>query len=131
VQLFVAVATQSTRVETLGIKGEGDLLDNFTHIIVLGKIAQQGYPELTADQERPAVLKNVEGTFPITIPIDTHAVMPTPKYANPDNMTPQDRQRIIELDRKGESMRSIERIIFGYTGGNAYRAIKEVLNKTE
>lgn len=131
VQLYVAVATQSTRVETLGIKGEGDLLDNFTHIIVLGKIAQQHYPELTIEQERPAVLKNVEGTFPITIPLDTHTVMPSPTYANPDNMTPEDKKRIIELDQKGESMRSIERLMFGYTGGNAYRAIKEVLNKTE
>jgi hypothetical protein len=35
--LYIVVSTQSTRVKTMGIEGEGDVLDNFTGIVYLGK----------------------------------------------------------------------------------------------
>ena len=68
VGLFLVVSTQSTRVETLGIKGEGDLLSNFNVTLVLGKTAVEEYRHLVTGMERPAVLHTVAGARPVGIP---------------------------------------------------------------
>ena len=51
VGLFFVVSTQSTRVKTLGIRGEGDLLENFTYVLMLGKLAANQYPDLIQGME--------------------------------------------------------------------------------
>lgn len=58
VGLFLVLCTQSTRVRTLGIQGEGDLLENFSHVLVLGKAAVNDYPDLAAGMSRPAILRS-------------------------------------------------------------------------
>lgn len=145
VGLFFAVSTQSTRVTTLGIKGEGDLLQNFSYIIALGEVAIHDYPNLVGGMERPAVIRTVQGARPVIIPNEqpqlngqpsatgrSQFIAPMPiydaeRYANPENMTEADRRRILLLKAQRESQRAIETAVFGYTGGAAYQAVKDVL----
>jgi len=68
--LYIVVSTQSTRVKTMGIEGEGDVLNNFTGIVYLGKAAVEEYPELAASMEWPAVLRTKRGARPVIIPHD-------------------------------------------------------------
>jgi hypothetical protein len=56
--IFMMVVSQSTRVRSLGIDGEGDLLDNFNHVIELGKNAVESEPELVAGMQRPALIRS-------------------------------------------------------------------------
>lgn len=141
VGLFFVVSTQSTRVKTLGIRGEGDLLENFTYVLVLGKLATTLYPTLAQPMERPAILRMVRGVRPVLIPNElpeTHTsttsnpVMMPPfdatDYADPFQLTETTRQRIQQLAKELPSQAAIERTVFGYNGGAAYRAVKEVLN---
>lgn len=73
VGLFFVVSTQSTRVKTLGIRGEGDLLDNFTYVLMLGKVAAAAFPDLVAGQERPAILRTGTAVRPVIIPYEPEA----------------------------------------------------------
>ncbi len=66
--LYIVVSTQSTRVKTMGIEGEKDVLDNFTGIVYLGKAAVDEYPDLAASMEWPAVLRTKRGPRPVIIP---------------------------------------------------------------
>jgi len=68
VGLYLVLATQSTRVRTLGIEGERDLLENFGVVLVLGDAARQEYPRLVEGMERPAVLHTRGKARPVVIP---------------------------------------------------------------
>lgn len=79
--LYFVVSTQSTRVKTMGIEGEGDVLQNFVAAILLGGEAVQNYPEMVAGMERPAVLRTLDGVRPVIIP-HVGAASPTPPNGN-------------------------------------------------
>ena len=145
VGLYFVISTQSTRVKTLGIQGEGDLLENFSYVLVLGRLAVTTYPELVANLERPAVIRTLNGARPVLIPYESvsreRPVEPAPGitaepepgilpdgYADPNNLTEATRQRIRQLAQSLPSQAAIERAVFGYNGGAAYRAVKEILN---
>lgn len=164
VGLFFVVSTQSTRVRTLGIRGEGDLLENFTYVLLLGKLAAADYPQLAQGMARPAILRTSEAARPVAIPyagelggaaaegdetplLETAVPLavwrdPSPPtialplagdagagYADPAQLTPGVVARIWELYGAGESQRAIERAVFGYAGGAAYQAVREVLQR--
>jgi len=142
VGLFFVVSTQSTRVKTLGIRGEGDLLENFNYVLALGKLATNQYPDLVRSMERPAVLQTLQGTRSVIIPYEQPAALrqpsmplfaaPAPKmdaYADPNNLTDSARARIQHLMEELPSQAAVERAVFGYNGGAAYRAVKEVLDQ--
>lgn len=134
VGLYLVLATQSTRVRTLGIEGEGDVRDNFAMTIVLGHLARQEHPDLTQGQQWPAVAKTLEGTRPVIIdaapataarpPAQT---LSAPATADPRAMTPADRERILRMHRVGHSLNEIQRTVFGYSGGAAYYAVNQVI----
>jgi hypothetical protein len=143
VGLFFVVSTQSTRVTTLGIKGEGDLLENFHYVLELGKLAMNDYPGLVHGMERPAVIRSLDGTYPVIIPhvpmarqqapapmftAPEPAVQLSNSYPDPRQMDDATRQRILRLSRELDSQAAIERAVFGYAGGAAYHAVKEVLS---
>lgn len=144
VGLFFVVCTQSTRVKTLGIRGEGDLLENFNYILMLGKLAVSEFPDLVEQMEWPAVLRTIRGTRPVLIPqvrpsvgtpisVSPLFIAPAPHeeaFADPNNLTESVREQIQGLARELPSQAAIERAVFGYTGGAAYRAVKEVLDET-
>lgn len=149
--LFLAVSTQSTRVKTLGIDGEGDVLQNFGAILYLGASAVEAYPDLVQQQERPAVLRTLRGAQPIIVPNiqppgsgngrGPMITAPAPAaareadggpdpYRRPENVgmstprgfvSPAEIRQIIELTRQGASGREIERAVWGYEGGGAYQ----------
>ena len=131
VGLFIVVCTQSTRVKTLGIEGEGDLLENFSYILELGKLAQTDFKQLTQNMDRPAVIRSIGGVYPITIPyvenITPRTSLPMITYADPENLTHEDKERILDMYSKGMSQRQIEFEIFGFNGGSAWRVVKEVI----
>lgn len=62
VGLFLLVGSQSTRVKTLNVEGEGDVLENFNYLLKLGKATD---PILTAGMQWPATLTTSGGTVPI------------------------------------------------------------------
>jgi hypothetical protein len=145
VGLFFVVSTQSTRVKTLGIRGEGDLLENFNYVLLLGKLAAAQYPDLTQRMEWPAVLRTNQGIRPVIIPVERSSTerpinssplfiarMPQSSsgYADPNNLTEAVREHIRQLAKELPSQRAIERTVFGYTGGAAYQAVKETLDAT-
>ncbi len=66
--LYFVVSTQSTRVKTMGIQGEGDVLSNFVAAILLGSEAVSQCPDLVTGMERPAVIRTLQGTRPVIIP---------------------------------------------------------------
>lgn len=69
--IFMMVVSQSTRVRSLGIDGEGDLLDNFNHVIELGKNAVESEPALVAGMQRPALIRSGhQSPQTIVIPYD-------------------------------------------------------------
>ncbi|MBE2219891.1 MAG: hypothetical protein IAF02_00025 [Anaerolineae bacterium] len=144
VGLFFVVSTQSTRVRTLGIRGEGDLLENFNYVLLLGKLAVAQYPDLTQRMEWPAVLRTNRDIRPVIIPVERSStdrptntsplfIAPMPQssgYADPNNLTEAVREHIRQLAKELPSQRAIERTVFGYTGGAAYQAVKETLDAT-
>lgn len=143
VGLFFVVSTQSTRVKTLGIRGEGDLLDNFNYVLVLGKLAANQYPDLVEQMAWPAVLRTIHGTKPVLIPrerpfvrspitVSPLFIAPSPqpeKFADPNHLTETTREQIQTLAKELPSQAAIERAVFGYAGGAAFRAVKEVLDE--
>ncbi|MBK8985363.1 MAG: ATP-binding protein [Chloroflexi bacterium] len=143
VGLFFVVSTQSTRVKTLGIRGEGDLLENFNYVLLLGKLAVTQYPDLARPMDWPAILRTNRGIRPVHIertpaqPTGPQAgnspifIAPVPQptdFADPNNLTETIRERIRQLARELPSQAAVERAVFGYNGGAAYRAVKEVLD---
>lgn len=76
--LYIIVSTQSTRVKTLGIEGEGDVLKNFIGIVYLGEAATETYPDLALPMEWPAILKTKRGARPVIIPHEPGAGVPSP-----------------------------------------------------
>ena len=144
VGLFLIVSTQSTRVKTLGIKGEGDLLENFAYVLTLGSVAVKGYPDLVKGMERPAVIRTLAGAKPVIIPrlqegamvnerpVTPLFVAPEPvEFADPKNMTDQTSALIRRLSKELPSQRAIESRVFGYEGGAAYQAVRSVLREEE
>ena len=145
--LFMVVVSQSTRVETMGIKGEGDLLDNFNHVIELASSARKHYPELVAGMERPAVLRSRNQVQPIVIPYDPRRDPESPQFQtalsqhtqtvptypmtqiNGVPVSPSMIRQIITMKRAGDSNRTIEEEVMGYTGGQAYQIVKQILEQ--
>lgn len=143
--LFMVVVSQSTRVETLGIKGEGDLLENFDHVIELATSAVKHYPDLVAGMERPAVLRSRIRTQPVIIPYDPRRDPESPLFLTAGHQVHQPPQEIIDIDgipvspamiqeiismkRNGASGRAIERAVMGYEGGQAYKIVAAVLEQ--
>lgn len=68
VGLYLVLATQSTRVRTLGIAGEADLLRNFSFALVLGNVARSEYPGVVNGMTRPAALVTAGRARPVVIP---------------------------------------------------------------
>ena len=83
VGLFLVLLTQSTRVRTLGIEGEKDLLENFGTVLVLGKLARLEYPQLVEGMERPAVLHTLGAARPVVIPYGGPTAAPQPPSTPP------------------------------------------------
>lgn len=145
VGLYAVICSQSLRVETLGITGQGDLREAFNAMIALGDVAQDRYSEMVRGMEYPAVLIDGRGyPRPVVIPgtvasphtnghTNGHAngaiVMPPPRgaLADPNNMTSQDRQLIEAMHRQNLPLAEIGRRMFGYDGGAGFYAIKQVL----
>lgn len=142
VSLFLVLSTQSTRVRTLGIEGERDLLDNFTFVLALGDVARREYPAVVGEMARPAALVTRGRARPVIIPEVENVVrlgptrpqyiapVPLPK-ADPRRMTEADVARIRDLLAGGWSQRAVEEELFGYTGGAAWRAVMAVMNGQE
>jgi hypothetical protein len=146
VGLFVAMSSQSDRVRTLGIEGEGDVRENFAFVLYLRDEAVKRFGGLVAGMERPIVLRTPQGARPIVIPQEDldlvrrpssdHSngndngrqpfILPAPAYADPDNVTHADKARIRYMLREGFSQRAIEKDLYGYNGGKAYTAVKQV-----
>ena len=100
VGLFFVVSTQSTRVRTLGIRGEGDLLENFNYVLVLGKLAVNQYPDLVRQMNRPSVfayrarympchysIRNTILTSWRNRPTDFLFAPPPSEFADPNELT--------------------------------------------
>jgi hypothetical protein len=96
--------------------------------------------------ERPAILRTIQGTRPVLIPFLHQAaiqqpaphtplfIAPQPEpdgFADPTNLTQATRQRIRQLAQELSSQAAVERAVFGYNGGAAYRAVKEVLDESQ
>ncbi len=148
VGLFFVVSTQSTRVKTLGIQGEGDLLENFAYVVALGKVATGEYPALVRGMERPAVIRTASGARPVIIPHEEIAAAPEPTltidppsrpYIAPipeaietqwGPVSPMEIADILRRKRAGESLRSIGRNVYGPggDGGAGSYKVQEVVN---
>lgn len=157
VGLFLVVASQSTRVKTLGIEGERDLLENFAFVLALGETARREYPRVVAGMARPAALVTNGAARPVVIPWrpaassviapagdldgdgDEDVILlpgpgpmftaPTPRpKADARNMRPEDVALIRSLLAEGRTQRAVENEVFGYTGGAAWEAVAAVLN---
>lgn len=144
--LFMAVVTQSTRVRSLGIEGEGDLLENFRHVLLLGKAAVNDYPDLVGGMEHPAVWRSgYAQPQPVVIPYDPRRDPESPQFQPllPEPMagreaglateggfvTAQEMREILRLDAAGHSRRAISREMYnGQDGGAAYSRVKGVLD---
>lgn len=156
VGLFLALSTQSTRVRTLGIEGERDLLENFSCVLVLGDLARQEYGPLVEGMERPAVLRTRGRARQVVIPQVTVAngrlaqaielagpaghepmfVAAPPNYQqverepDPDNLSAADKERIVAAYRRTRNLSAVQREIFpsySNSGGRAFYAIKDTL----
>lgn len=154
VGLFFIVSTQSTRVRTLGIEGEGDLLENFAYVLMLGKVAAGKYPDLVAGQERPAVIQTRAGVRPVTVPLiepsgggevvrlargDNNQNGASNGYVSPstdESLMAQYRDQIeavywqyVQENGKEPSMRFLEESTIGYVGGQAHKVVTSVLEQ--
>jgi hypothetical protein len=108
----------------------------------LGKLAANQYPDLVRQMERPAILRTIRGIRPVIIPYERPStqeqtetpifIAPAPEtngYADPNNLTESTRSRIRQLAQELPSQAAVERAVFGYHGGAAYRAVTEVLDE--
>lgn len=148
VGLFLAAATHSTRVKTLGIEGEGDLLENFYCVVVLGKLAETEYPDLMPEwRQGLAVVRTVGGARAVRVPHvpagngngnghrqqgQAQVVAPKPKSLETEygTVTPMQITRILQLKEAGWSNSRIETSVFDQenAGGAAYYKVKAVLD---
>lgn len=156
--LYMVVVTQSTRVRALGIEGEGDLLENFRHVLLLGKAAAAEFPDVVAGMERPAVLRSGHGEpLPVVVPYDPRRDPESPQFrpmlperpaqpqlpaerATPHNVgvmtedglvSPAQVRQISDMMSDGASGRAIEQAVWGYVGGAAYRMRAAVVEALE
>jgi hypothetical protein len=67
--LFVMISTQSTRVKTLGIAGEGDLVRQFQAVVNLGSEAVSKFPDLLQDAPVGTAVIELAGQQPRVIRI--------------------------------------------------------------
>ena len=148
VGLFFVAMTQSTRVKTLGIEGEGDLLENFAYVLMLGRYASGQHPQITAGQGRPAILRTVHGVRPVTVPL----IQPSGngkvfKLARPNKngtTASNNLESLIEqyrdqvkvaywqyVDQNGEepSNRFLSDSIIGYSNGRTNEVISAILEQ--
>lgn len=152
--LFAMLSTQSTRVKTLGIEGEGDVLQNCYAILYMGKSAVNEYGDLARVMTRPAVWVTQHGPQPVVIPYNPQEDPRSPHFrpilsaGSQDIYTPPQQiieisgvpvspamiQQVVEMKRnstpdKPISNRVIEEAVFGYTGGQAYQIVKQILEQ--
>lgn len=150
--LYLMLITQSTRVKTLGIEGEGDVLRNFVYRFALGEVALQEFPGVADHLERPAIILGKRGPRPVIIPHITaedirqqerpQIAVKTPLFTAPapsgvntskGYVTEAEAAKILSMDQAGESWREIERQVFGVEkgkeGGANYYKVKEVIEK--
>jgi len=152
--LYMVVVTQSTRVKTLGVEGEGDLLENFRHVVLLGKAAVERCPDIVSGMRRPAALLSGHAEpQPIIIPYDPCKDpgspqfqpslsdsfyladdAPTTNHAEPGMATEGgfvsrvEMDRILALHDAGHSRRSISTEMYGTVGGAGFLRVKGVLD---
>lgn len=140
--LYMVVVSQSTRVRTLGIEGEGDLLENFRHVLLLGKAAVGQYPGLAGGMERPAVLRSGHGApQPVIIPYDPRrdpdAAQFRPLLDSRERgmateggfVTEQEIAEMLRMAGQGYSRRRISRELYnGIDGGAQFARVKAVLD---
>lgn len=148
VGLYLVLSTQSTRVRTLGIEGEADLLENFTWVLALGDVARREWPAVAAGMARPAALVTKGRARPVVVPYVGNTIPHDPGAASaavplftapspaavvepdPDNMTDADRARVVAEFRRSRSLAAVQRAVFpSYrgSGGRAFYAIKDAL----
>lgn len=150
VGLFLVIATQSTRVRTLGIEGEGDVLENFACMLVLGRLAKSTYSDIEEMQQGMAVMRTTGGRRVVRVP---HIPMlgsgpdpgPGPRTNGKGNgngsahqpidtphgvVTPAQVAQILHLKRQGLPNSRIETRVFNQEnpGGAAYHKVKAVLD---
>ncbi len=146
--LYFALSTQSDRVRTLGIEGEGDVLRNFGAVLYLGQTAVDKFGAITKRQTRPAVLNTLRGPKPVIVPnmqtngqiISSGPAIAAPQINNglstPQNVglqtewgfiSPTQIRQIEDMTKQGQSGRAIEDATFGYEGGAAYNMRKFVV----
>lgn len=139
-RLFFLASSQSTRVKTLGIAGEGDVLANFKGVLYLGESAVEAFPDLATGMERPAILRTLRGPQPVIIPnvpegrlgtVQPASAMPPVTGLRTDwgDVSPAQIADILRRARAGESGRAIETAVFGYAGGKAYHMVRLVLER--
>jgi len=151
--LFIMLITQSTRVETLGIKGEKDVLKNFVYRFALGEVALDEYPGVADHLERPAVIIGKREARPVVIPNITAESLrnsqpqnglTTPNFTAPEpiarglttakgHVSQAEVDKILALYHNGESLRTIEREVWGTEkgkeGGANFYKIKDVIGR--
>ena len=138
----------------MGIKGEGDLLENFQYVLALGKVASSEYPDLVQGMAWPAVIRTAQGARAVIIPHEGegetaaayHEVPRQPERIEerPQPFTapipqpivtakwgvidPMEIMNVLRMKRAGESGRAIERTVFGSEGGAAYYKVQTILD---
>lgn len=108
--LYFIVSTQSTRVKTLGIEGEGDVLKNFAAVLYLGQEAVDQYPDLVDGMSRPAILRTLRGPQPVVIPhipTGVGAPPPTINLPRPTSQAEQDGRKLNGRIREFNSLNAV------------------------
>jgi hypothetical protein len=144
--LSFVVATQSTRVKTLGIQGEGDVLDAFAAVIYLGKQASSKFPDLVTGLDRPAVLRvSNREPYPVVVPnIQPVYIQPEtagdPIVIESDPLPPgedteygfvpqEEVDEIIRWGKRLSSLRAVSQAVYESTGGNGWYKVREILSR--
>lgn len=141
-RVYLILISQTPRVRSLNIQGEGDLLHNATQILT-GSYAVEKMPELRT-VPYPAVVVGQDETVRALLPATTGATRESSATVAPPSSTlvapdeqeyfnrtgpilEEERELILALHREGKSQREIERTIYGYNGGSAHGRIREVI----
>lgn len=155
-KLYFVVGTQSTRVKTLGIEGEGDVLDNVFATLYLGDAALAEFPDVAAGMQRPAVWKESgrSAAQPVVIPYRPEEDPDSPQFRpllgapqplaqlpgravdEPLGMateggfvTQAEITEMVTLAEAGHSRREISRRLYdGVDGGAPFARVKGVLD---
>lgn len=132
--LWVIVSTQSTRVKTLGISGEGDLIKQFHGRFYLGKEARINFPDLVGDEERAVVYETETGEAQaVTIPYDPPRPVTPPQdnralIIGDETVTGEEVDQITRLLGQGVAMRQIAYRLYGSHGGPGFYRVQAVKN---